>query len=499
MDLDNIDLQLAQSILKSCPVCFLIEERGVVTFSSLYTKSFLGISEGDKLNDFISCDWDEEPTGPTKDVRDFQNWKRVKINSSYGETKHMELKTYAVKNNGEDMALCWLMDINRLVHAEDTLRLVQNDVKEQSRALSEQVAQTSYELRKGLSSILGLAELLAEGERGGKQNEYLTQLKQAAYELLGFFENTINSEGGKKSEAKPLSVRKILKNTENAIRIILDKRKLEYEVVCQEDIPENLLGFPKHIQDVLVNLSKNAIGFTKEGSISISATEHDRDEDSITLLFSVRDTGCGMPPEQVEALFPQFPLDDDESVKRYKNGGLGLTTVQTLVDYMGGRMWCESAQGAGTTVYFTARCDFKKQVDTDEDEFVPDVGVAADTSAKILIVDDNKVNQTVACELLIRKGYTVASADSGVEAVDILRENKDFDLVLMDVYMPDMDGPTATKIIREMYPELPIVALTACAMPGDRDMCLSLGMNDYFTKPFDVQSLLRLVSRWTSR
>lgn len=500
MDLSNIDQQLAQSILKSCPACFLIQERGIVTLSTLYVKSFLGIVEGDNLNDFMSCDWDDDLTDPTEDIREFQNWKRVNINSSYGDVKHMEMKTYAVKNDGRDATLTWLRDISRLVDAEDALRLVQGDVKEQSRALGEQTAKVSYELRKGLSSILGLAELLGDGELGKTQNEYLRQLKQAAYELLGCFEAAINPDDAKNADMKPLSVRQILKNLESAIRMILDKRQLKYEVLCQDDIPENLLGFPKHIQDVLVNLSKNAVGFTKEGSITIRATEHDRDEDSITLLFSVRDTGCGMPQEQVDALFPQFPLDDDESVMRYKNGGLGLTTVQTLVDYMGGRMWCKSAPGAGTTVYFTARCELAKQDDADADEFTPETetGITG-TDAKILIVDDNKVNQIVACELLKRKGYTVKTADSGVEAVDIIRESGDFDLVLMDVYMPDMDGPTATKIIREMYPELPIVALTACAMPGDRDMCLSLGMNDYFTKPFEAQSFLRLVNRWTSR
>lgn len=494
MDSSNIDCRLVQSILQSCPVCFLIQEGGVVTYSTPYSQSFLGISEGRRFVDYIAGAESEKDLISTKSIGDFQNWDRIDIKSGFGDIKHMEIKSYAVQNDGKDLTLTWLQDVGRLERAESTLKLLRNDISEKARAVRDKNAQTSYEMRKKLNSILGLANLLG----GDGEPEYLEQLQKSAKELIGTMEEFLYSED-KMIEKEHFSVKGILDRLEKAIRRLLDKRGLEYRVLCQEDIPD-LLGYPKHIQDVLVLLSKNAIGFTSKGVISVKVTEHDRDEDSITLLLSVRDTGCGMPAEQVEALFPQFAVEDDSQTNRYRNGGLGLTTVQTLVDAMGGRMWCKSAQGVGTTVYFTARCEKLKPVDEEDDEQIYSVqDNAAACEIRVLVVDDDKLNRMVACELLKRKGYVVVTAESGVEAVDVLKADGNFHLVLMDVYMPDMDGPTAAKIIRGMYPELPIVALTACAMPGDREMCLALGMNDYFTKPFEAGGFLRLVSRWTSR
>lgn len=494
MDSSNIDCQLVQSILQSCPVCFLIQEKGIVTYSTPYSQSFLGIPDGSRFADYIADSEGENNIIPTKSIEDFQNWDRIDIKSGFGDIRHMEIKSYEVQSGSKNLTLTWLQDIGRLERAENTLKFLRNDISERVRIARDRSTQASYEMRKGLNSILGLATLLG----GDGKPEYLEQLRQSATELISTMDEFIHSED-KMTDKERFALKDVLSRLEKAIRRLLDKRGLEYRVLYQDDIPV-LLGYPKHIQDVLVLLSKNAIGFTREGVISVNVTEYDRDEDSITLLFSVQDTGCGMPKEQVEALFPQFAVEDDSLTERYRNGGLGLTTVQALVDSMGGRMWCKSAQGVGTTVYFTARCERVKP--NGEAEDLPTYIAKDDAAARgirVLIVDDDRLNRMVACELLKRKGYVVVTAESGIEAVDILKADGNFHLVLMDVYMPDMDGPTATKIIRGMYPELPIVALTACAMPGDREMCLALGMNDYFTKPFEASGFLSLVSRWTSR
>lgn len=487
--------QLLIKILHSCPVCFLIQEDGIVSYSTPFVVNFLGIKPGDKLSDFFCGVGEDFNPQPEKDVSNFQFSDSIVIKTAFGDFKKMEMQLYSCEHEGKIILLTWLNDISRLNGAEDALRLVRDQVREQTRASSDTLAKLSYETRKALDSIFGLSSLLSGGDNSKQHADYLDTLTQSAQNLLTALDDIFVSDKDS-DEHKPFSMKAVLADVENNIRSRLEGRNLEYTAICQSDVPERLSGSPKNIETVLITLIKNSIGFTRKGGITVKVSEYDRMDDDITLLFSVADTGCGMKKEQVEALFPQFAREDNGDDSVYRNGGLGLTTAQTLVDFMHGRMWCDSVCGSGTTIYFTVSCKLTgENEETDSYENSSEIDFNPE-KVRILVVDDNKINRTVASELLKRQGFTVELAASGTEAVDIIKTDGNFNLILMDVYMPDMDGGTATKIIRSIYPRMPIVALTACAMPGDREMCLALGMNDYFVKPFDVPSFIRLVKKW---
>lgn len=489
--------QFLIKILHSCPVCFLIQEDGVVSYATPFVNNFLGIKPGDKLSDFFHGVGDDFNPQPEKDVNNFQYSDSVVIKTAFGDFKKMELQLYSYEHEGKAILLTWLNDISRLNSAEDALRLVREQVREQMRASNDTLAKLSYETRKSLDSILGLSSLLRDGENTEQQIGYIDTLTQSAKGLLEAVDEIFVSDKDS-DEHKPFCMRAVLAEVESNIRKRLEGRNLEYTVICQSDVPERLSGSPKSIETVLITLIKNSIGFTRKGGITVKVSEYDRMDDDVTLLFSVADTGCGMKKEQVDALFPQFASEDNGDDSVYRNGGLGLATAQTLVDFMRGRMWCDSVHGSGTTIYFTVSC--KLSGESEESDFYEHTGEINfhPEDVRILVVDDNRINRTVASELLKRQGFTVETAESGTEAVDIIKADGNFNLILMDVYMPDMDGGTATKIIRSMYPRIPIVALTACAMPGDKEMCLALGMNDYFVKPFDVPSFIRLIKKWVS-
>jgi len=262
------------------------------------------------------------------------------------------------------------------------------------------------------------------------------------------------------------------------------------------------VGDPVRLCQIVVNLAANAIKFTQEGHVTISV-ETKREEDfSVFLHFTVSDTGIGIPPDQIETIFESFKQVDGSTTRQYGGTGLGLTISKQLVNMMGGRIWVESELGKGSTFHFTVRFRLS-QGEATEVLHTKDLSVQkAPRQLSILLAEDNPVNQKVAAAMLKKRGHSVVVASNGREALEALDKER-VDLVLMDVQMPEMDGFEATELIRDREEgnggHIPIVAMTAHAMKGDREKCLAAGMDDYVAKPIKGEHLFTVVEKLAHR
>ncbi len=260
-----------------------------------------------------------------------------------------------------------------------------------------------------------------------------------------------------------------------------------------------MIGDAPRLKRVLNNLIGNALKFTEKGSVTVSvedlAPEPGVDERP-GFKFAVQDTGIGLSPEQGAKVFEAFAQADGSSTRKYGGAGLGLAVSRKLVGKFGGKIWCESTPGQGAAFYFTARFDREPGETRAPGRPVP-ASDKMDMKGRILLVEDNAVNQLVARKIMEKAGLSVKEADNGRIALEMI-EAEPFDLVLMDIQMPEMDGLTAARLIRANpeFEKLPIVAMTAHALDGDKELSLAAGMNDHITKPINLKELFEVLTRW---
>jgi CheY-like chemotaxis protein len=270
------------------------------------------------------------------------------------------------------------------------------------------------------------------------------------------------------------------------------------------DVPDELLADWPRLRQVLTNLVGNAVKFTDHGHVAVRVDLQERTQERIVLHFEVADTGVGIPSDRQHAVFEAFTQADGSTTRRYGGTGLGLTISRTLVEMMGGRIWLESEPGRGTRFHFTtavAPDDPHAVLAAAGDRDLPADAVFPNKPLRILLTEDNLVNQRLAVRLLEKQGHTALVASNGREALDVLDRER-FDIALLDVQMPEVDGFEATAQIRAREQagggHLPIVAMTAHAMSGDRERCLAAGMDGYLPKPIDPVRLAQEIRRVTS-
>jgi signal transduction histidine kinase/DNA-binding response OmpR family regulator len=397
-------------------------------------------------------------------------------------------------------------------HTADAVRLARslipqleearNVAEAANRTKSEFLARITHELRTPLNGIIVTAHLMRGTELTSEQRRYMATTDAAATALMGTINDVLDfskMEAGKLVlERTAFGLRAALALSVAALASEAQRKGLELTSVIAPDVPDRVVGDPIRLQQVLVNLGGNAVKFTEQGGVRLGATLGQVTADSIEIQFSVTDTGIGIAADKQDMIFEPFAQADDFTTRRYGGTGLGLAISAQLVRLMDGRLSVESAPGQGSRFTFTVQFGHGAP---EADDWPPPPEQSALQSARprhILLVEDHPVNQEVAIRLLEAWGHAVLTAETGPAALAALAD-RHFDLVLMDVQMPGMDGLQATAEIRRREQgsgwRTPIVALTAHGAAADRERCLAAGMDDFVSKPLDARVLFRTIER----
>ncbi|MCW2119805.1 ATP-binding protein [Flavobacterium sp. 7A] len=481
----------------------MLDEKSAYNYLKQHTnlKESISISDNEKLG--------------VDDYENFKETERLKVVSKLNKEKQQQEKTakFIKLINILAIALIIILSLlsivlykNNIIRTRSNLLLEEKNkeltkakekVEKASNARSDFLSTVSHELRTPLNAINGIAYLLLQENPKKSQRQYLESLKFSGEYLTTFINDIleINKIESNKIELENISfnLKELLKNIKNSLIEVAVVNNNKFTIELDSRIPEKLIGDPTKLSQIFLNLINNSLKFTANGQVDVTARLIELKDHNATVYFEVKDTGIGIKKEKLETVFDSFSQGSVEINRKFGGTGLGLTIVKKLVNLLGGRIKVESVIKEGSTFLF------QLQFGVDTNELVVEKIKKYDESVlknkRILIVEDNKINQLVSRKILESKGVICEIIDNGEDAIETVR-NSNFDMVLMDVHLPGINGTIATKEIRTFDSKTPIIALTAISLNENKEDLLSFGMNDVITKPFVPDEFYAIVTKF---
>lgn len=514
LDLQTSELKL-KTIVQNVPIIlFMIDRNGTVTFA-----------EGKGLKDFEQYHlpvlgsnlcaefWQDAQLG--------EDCNRALKGEAFESIRKIFDKYYRFwfsplfnKQNEQIGSLGVAIDITELKEVETRLRHAIIQAEAANKAKTEFLANMSHEIRTPMNAIIGLSDLLMQTELNDEQKDYLKTIKFSAQELLKIINQILDfskiDSGKMELEFVPFNLKQLLKNIANGFAVMAQNKGLEFKLIWDDRLPENVIGDPTRLGQIFINLLGNALKFTEKGRIVLRAIYLSQTDADVDIQFEISDTGIGIPPDKKDMIFQSFRQVDSSLTRKFGGTGLGLSITAQLVKMMGSKIEVDSRLNKGSTFRFILTFAKVKNQKIEElpdfslyltyenvrqnkpEEIQPEPEPDSEDEIRLLIVEDNVINQRVAKRMVENMGFKADIANNGQEALDMLAR-RNYDLILLDVQMPVLDGlRTAQKIrIREMNTgrHVPIIAMTAHAQKEDRDRCLEAGMDDYISKPINMKIL----------